>query len=59
VGEFLKHQLRTFAAGMGLPEHLLSGDLSGFWALKVDANWRVIFRFDGNVPVDIDLVDYH
>ncbi|WP_101067276.1 phage portal protein [Roseovarius salinarum] len=28
VGEFLKHQLRTFAAGMGLPEHLLSGDLS-------------------------------
>lgn len=28
VGEFLRHQLRTMAAGLGLPDHLLSGNLS-------------------------------
>ena len=37
----------------------LRGELAGYWAVKVSANWRVIFRFeDGNV-VDVDLVDYH
>ncbi len=43
--------------GYGL--HQLSGDLRGLWAVRVSANWRVIFRFaDGNV-FDVDLVDYH
>jgi proteic killer suppression protein len=39
--------------------HPLKGRLKGFWAVNVNANWRIIFRFvDGNA-VDIDLVDYH
>jgi proteic killer suppression protein len=39
--------------------HALKGDLKGFWAVTVRANWRVIFRFkDGNAS-DVDLVDYH
>lgn len=39
--------------------HPLKGKLQGFWAVSVNANWRIIFRFvDGNA-VDIDLVDYH
>ena len=43
----------------GLDLHPLRGELAGYWAVKVSANWRVIFRFeDGNV-VDVDLVDYH
>ena len=43
----------------GLDLHPLRGELVGYWAVKVSANWRVIFRFeDGNV-VDVDLVDYH
>lgn len=29
VGEFLKLNLRQLAAGLGLPDHLLSGDLTG------------------------------
>ncbi len=29
VGEFLKLNLRQLAAGLGLPDHMLSGDLSG------------------------------
>ncbi|SJM93730.1 Plasmid maintenance system killer protein (fragment) [Crenothrix polyspora] len=39
--------------------HGLKGDRAEFWTLTVQANWRVIFRFeDGNVYV-VDYLDYH
>jgi proteic killer suppression protein len=46
-------QLPTF----GL--HPLKGDLKGFWAVTVRANWRIIFRFEDGKASDVDLVDYH
>ena len=43
--------------GFGL--HRLKGDLAGYWAIRVSANWRIVFRFaDGGVS-DVDLIDYH
>ena len=39
--------------------HKLSGDLAGFWAVKVSGNWRVIFRFEGVDATAVDYVDYH
>ncbi|HWA21584.1 MAG TPA: type II toxin-antitoxin system RelE/ParE family toxin [Caulobacterales bacterium] len=39
--------------------HLLRGDLAGFWAVTVRANWRVIFRFEDGVASDVDFLDYH
>lgn len=39
--------------------HPLSGDLRGFWSMKVTGNWRVIFRFEDGAAIDVDLVDYH
>jgi proteic killer suppression protein len=39
--------------------HRLKGDLSGFWAVKVRANWRIVFRFEAGKALDVDLVDYH
>jgi len=38
---------------------LLMGDLAGFWSVTVRANWRVIFRFEGEDAADVDYVDYH
>lgn len=39
--------------------HALRGDLRGFWAVTVRANWRLVFRFkEGNV-LDLDFIDYH
>lgn len=35
--------------------HKLAGDLSGFYALTVQANWSLAFRFDEN---DVELLDY-
>jgi toxin HigB-1 len=32
--------------------------LSGYWAVMVRANWRVIFRFAEGEALDVDYVDY-
>ena len=39
--------------------HALKGDLKGFRAVTVRANWRIIFRFEDGRVFDVDLVDYH
>jgi toxin HigB-1 len=52
----------TTAADMDLPGfrlHPLKGELKGFWAVTVRANWRVIFRFIEGDVLDVDYVDYH
>lgn len=62
----LKNILATLQAAktiehMNLPGfrlHQLKGELKGYWAVTVRANWRVIFRFDGDAE-DVDYVDYH
>jgi proteic killer suppression protein len=43
----------------GFRLHPLKGELRGFWAVTVRANWRVIFRFAEGDAVDVDYVDYH
>jgi proteic killer suppression protein len=43
--------------GFGL--HALKGELKGFHAITVRANWRVIFRFADADVFDVDYVDYH
>lgn len=52
----------TASENMNLPGfrlHPLKGELRGFWAVTVRANWRVIWRFDGADAVDVDLIDYY
>lgn len=43
----------------GLAFHALSGDLKGFYSLKVSANWRIIFTFEGTDAILVDYRDYH
>jgi toxin HigB-1 len=43
----------------GFRLHRLTGDLKGFWAVTVRANWRVIFRFEQDDALDVDYIDYH
>ncbi len=47
-------------ADMDLPGfrlHPLKGELYGFYAVTVRANWRVIFNFVEHDAHDVDLVD--
>jgi len=49
-------------ADMDLPGfrlHALKGEMKGFWAVTIRANWRVVFRFEDGYAQDIDYVDYH
>ena len=39
--------------------HRLSGDRKGTWSLHVTRNWRLTFRIDGDLIVDVDFEDYH
>jgi proteic killer suppression protein len=39
--------------------HPLKGDLRGLWSVTVRANWRIVFRFEGNDAFDVELIDYH
>jgi len=39
--------------------HPLKGDLAGFWSVTIQANWRVIFRFEDGNGTDVDYLDYH
>ena len=43
----------------GFRLHQLTGNLKGFWAVTVRANWRIVFRFERGRALDVDLVDYH
>jgi proteic killer suppression protein len=39
--------------------HALKGDLKGFWAVTVRANWRIVFRLEQADALDVDFIDYH
>ena len=47
------------AAQPGYRLHPLKGDMAGLWSIRVSGNWHVVFRFEDNEAVDVDLVDYH
>ena len=39
--------------------HLLKGNLANHWSVKVNANWRMTFKFVGEDAILIDYQDYH
>jgi proteic killer suppression protein len=43
----------------GFNLHALKGQLRGFMAVTVRANWRVVFRFIDGHAFEVDYVDYH
>jgi proteic killer suppression protein len=44
---------------LGKNIHPLKGEYSGFWALSVTGNYRIIFRFEAPDILDVDYIDYH
>ena len=39
--------------------HPLHGQWTGFWAVKVSGNWRVIFHFEEGNASQVNSLDYH
>ncbi len=52
----------TTPQGLDIPRyhlHSLKGELRGLWSVTVRANWRIVFRFEGEDAFDVELIDYH
>ncbi len=47
------------AFSLGVIKNSLKGEFKGYPSIKVNGNWRVIFRFTGNDVELLDYLDYH
>lgn len=43
----------------GLRFHKLAGQLNEFYSVTVQANWRIIFKFESGHAYNVNYVDYH
>jgi proteic killer suppression protein len=39
--------------------HPLKGALAEYYSVKVNKNWRIIFRFADGIVSEVDYLDYH
>ena len=37
----------------------LRGELKGFYSIRINSQWRIIFRWAENSATDVQIVDYH
>jgi len=37
----------------------LSGNFKGFWSIRINQQWRVVFRWENSSAVDVQITDYH
>ena len=51
--------LRDLAALPGNRLEALRGDRAGQHGIRVNAQWRICFRWTDDGPCDVEIVDYH
>ncbi len=52
----------TIAKDMNTPGnyfHQLTGNLENYYSVKVNGNWRIIFKFEGSNAILVYYIDYH
>ncbi|HDR50942.1 MAG TPA: plasmid maintenance system killer family protein [Mariniphaga anaerophila] len=37
----------------------LKGDRSGFFSIRINNQWRIIFRWEDNNAYEVEIIDYH
>ena len=37
----------------------LSGDLKAYYSIRINDQWRIIFKWTSNNASDVEIVDYH
>ena len=37
----------------------LVGDRNGQWSIRINAQWRICFRFENGRALEVEIVDYH
>jgi toxin HigB-1 len=51
--------LSDFGALKSVGLHKLTGDRRGFWSIKINGPWRIVFRFKDGDAYDVEILDYH
>lgn len=37
----------------------LTGNLKGYWSLRLNKQWRIVFKWENNDAHDVNITDYH
>lgn len=37
----------------------LKGELSGFFSIRINQQWRICFRWENGTSYDVKIIDYH
>jgi proteic killer suppression protein len=53
------HALLDLRAPPGNRLEALKGNLEGYYSIRVNDQWRFVFRWEGHDAWDVSLVDYH
>lgn len=53
------HQLQDLRSPPGNRLEALRGDYAGFYSIRVNEQWRLVFRWENEAAHEVSLVDYH
>ena len=53
------HHLQDLRSPPGNRLEQLRGDWSGFHSIRINDQWRVVFRWQDSQAADVQIVDYH
>ena len=53
------HDLKDLRSPPGNKLEALKGNLVGYHSIRINDQWRVVFRWTDNGPTDVDILDYH
>jgi proteic killer suppression protein len=52
-------QLSDLSVPPGSRLEALKGNLSGMHSIRINSQWRIVFRWTDNGPADVAICDYH
>jgi proteic killer suppression protein len=52
-------RLGDLAAPPGNRLEALKGELAGRYSIRINERWRIVFRWAGDGPEDLEIIDYH
>jgi proteic killer suppression protein len=53
------HRLIDLRSPPGNRLEALKGDWSGYHSIRINNQWRIVFRWEGGNAHDVSLIDYH
>ncbi|NET32667.1 MAG: type II toxin-antitoxin system RelE/ParE family toxin [Cyanothece sp. SIO1E1] len=53
------HQLNDLRSPPGNRLEALKGSFKGFYSIRINEQWRIIFRWNSGNVLDVQIMDYH